>query len=129
MSQNLHLIEVKYLGPSNTRGSKVKLTSLRFPGDSLTVSYSYRFHNILDEGLDILKAGGFKVVGYGYDEKKKVYIIASSTFEPIKTLKNIAKTLQEGKKVGPSDWKYFNKSEKWERSYLPKRKTTAKRYK
>jgi len=127
MSQNLHLIEVKFQGPSNTRGSKVKLTSLRFPGD--TVTLSYRLGNILYQGLEILKAGGFKLVGYGFDEKKKVYIIASTTFEPIKPLKNLGKTLEEGKKVGVSDWKYFNKSEKWERSYLPKRKTTAKRYK
>ena len=128
MSQNLHLIEVKLQGPTNTRGTKVKLTSLRFPGDIVTLSYSYRIGDMLEQGLEILKAGGFKVVGYGFDEKKKVYIIASSTFEPIKPLKNLGKTLEEGNKRGPSDWKYFNKSESYERYYLPKRKTTAKRY-
>lgn len=130
MAQNLHLIEVKYQGPSNTTGSKVKLTSLRFPGDSFAVSYSYRLGNVMEQGMEILKAGGFKIIGYGFDEKKKVYIIASSTFEEIKPLKNVAKTLDEGKgKPGPSDKKYFNVSQSWERRYYPKRKTTAKRYK
>lgn len=95
MAQNLHLIEVKYQGPSNTTGSKVKLTSLRFPGDSFAVSYSYRLGNVLDQGMEILTAGGFKIIGYGFDEKKGVYIIASTTFEEIKPLKNLSKTLGE----------------------------------
>ena len=127
--KHFHLIEAKYLGATNTRGSKVKLTSLRFPNDNLTASWNYEFSNLLDQALHILNNINIKVAGYGYDEKKGTYILATETFEPIKQVKN-RRGLSEGKKKpGPSDKKYFNASQSWERSYLPKRKTTAKRYK
>lgn len=124
MAQNLHLIEVKYQGATNYTGSRIKLTSLRFPGDSFSVSYSYRLGNVLDQGMEILEEGNFKLIGYGYDEKKKVYIIASSTFEPIKPLKNLAKTLGETGRA--KDMRYYNAAQKHERAYLPKRKTVKK---
>ena len=40
---NYHLIAIKYMGASNTRGSRVKIESLRFPNDSVIVSYDYKF--------------------------------------------------------------------------------------
>jgi hypothetical protein len=90
MAQNLHFIEIKYMS-----GSKVKISSLRFPSDAITVPYNYRIGNVLDQGMEILTAGGFKLIGYGSDEKKKTYLVASSSFEEIKPLKNLWKTLGE----------------------------------
>lgn len=43
-AKNLHAIVVKYLGATNTRGSRVKLTSTRF-NDSVTLSYDYVFNS------------------------------------------------------------------------------------
>jgi len=124
--KHFHLIEAKYVGATNTRGSRIKLTSLRFPNDSFTVSYNYKFSNSLDIAIDELENIGVKIVGYGYDEKKGNYILATETFEPIKQLKN-SRGLSE-KKPGPKDRNFYNASEKWERAYLPKRKTTARTY-
>ena len=84
---NLHLIEVKYLGATNTRGSRVKLTSLRF-NDSVTIPYGYEFNNARDiaEAWLVSKMTKHGVVGSG--ETPKGYIIAVNVFEP---MKNIAK--------------------------------------
>jgi len=114
--KHFHLIEAKYLGATNSRGSKIKLTSLRFPNDSFSISYNYKFNNTLDIALDELESIGIKIAGYGYDEKKGNYILATETFEPIKQIKN-------RRALGASDHKYYNKAEKHERAYLPKRKT------
>jgi hypothetical protein len=114
--KHFHLIEAKYLGATNSRGSKIKLTSLRFPNDSFSISYNYKFNNTLDIALDELESIGIKIAGYGYDEKKGNYILATETFEPIKQIKN-------RRALGASDHKFYNKAEKHERAYLPKRKT------
>ena len=37
---NYHIIVVSYLGATNSRGSRMKLTSLRF-NDSITLNYDY----------------------------------------------------------------------------------------
>lgn len=122
---NYHLIQVKYVGASNTRGSRVKLTSLRFPSDSVTLSFSYRHSSMIDQALEFLKEAKFKVSGYGYDELKGVYVICSTTFEPIKELKKLEKML--GEAGWHKEHKYINKAEKWETSY--KRKTPGSHYK
>ena len=131
---NQHLIQVKYLGPTNTSGSKVKLTSLRFPGDSLTMSYDYKYGNTLTQGIEVLKKLGYKLTGYGYDEIKGVYIITSTTFEPLKEQKGRLKMLAEKDKGWHKDYFNYNKAEKWERKPAQRKKparnvkkTTTKR--
>ena len=125
--KHFHLIEAKYLGPTNSRGSKVKLTSLRFPGDSLTVSWNYEGSpNLLDQATDALNNIGVKVSGYGYDEKKGTYMLATETFEPIKQVKN-RRGLSESPRA--RDIRYYNAQQKHERAYLPKRKRTVRTYK
>jgi hypothetical protein len=125
---NYHLISIKYMGASNTRGSRVKIESLRFPNDSVTVSYSYQYGNILDQSIEFLKDQGFKLKGFGYDEKKGTYILMSETFEPIKELKASAKQLSERQKGWNKDHYNYNKAEVWEK--LPtKRKIPARNIK
>ena len=123
---NQHLIQVKYLGATNYTGSRVKLTSLRFPGDSLSMSYDYKFGNILDQSIEVLKKLGYKLTGYGYDEIKGVYIITSTTFEPLKEQKGKLKMLSE--RGWHKDHYNYNKAEKWERTPA-KRKTPARNVK
>jgi hypothetical protein len=119
--KHFHLIEAKYLGATNSRGSKVKLTSLRFPNDSFTVSWDYEYSsNLLDQAQVSLNNIGIKVSGYGYDEKKGTYILATETFEPIKQMKNM-RGLSETPRA--KDMRYYNAQQKHERAYLPKRKT------
>jgi hypothetical protein len=85
----VHLIEVKKLGATNTKGSRVKFTSLRF-GDSVTISYDYARDNISDMFTDWLKSkdNDLGIVSVGYDEKRYVYIFGVKAFEPMKNINN-----------------------------------------
>lgn len=81
---NLHMIEVKYYGPTNSRGSRIKLTSHRFE-DSLYVPYNYKFNTTLDIARDYLEEQGCTIVGSG--ETKNGYIIAITNFKSLSDIK------------------------------------------
>jgi len=82
--KNSHLIEVTYVSPTNTRGARVKLKSIRF-GDAITLNYDYALGNIREQAQKYLKAAGYDLICYG--ESQKGYIIASDTFESLKSSK------------------------------------------
>jgi len=79
-----HLIEVTYLGATNTKGSRMKLKSLRF-GDSILLPNDNRYFRMTEQAENYLKAAGYKIVCYG--ETDKGYIIATDTFESLKATK------------------------------------------
>lgn len=82
---NFHLIEVRYLGPTDTKGSRVKLVSDRFK-QSVTISYNYEFNNARDIAMDWLTRNGHNVVGSG--EVGDNYVIVCGAvedrFKPLK---------------------------------------------
>ena len=80
---NLHAIQVKYLGPTNTLGSRVKLTSLRF-GDSVTIDYDYSKASIVDMAVEWIANQASHTIFVGYSETPTGYILLLSTFEPLK---------------------------------------------
>ncbi len=82
--KNIHTIEIKYMGATSTRGSRVKLTSLRFMA-SVMVSYDYECDNIYTQAQKLLESHGF-VCEY-ISEGRNGYYIHTSTFEDIKGLK------------------------------------------
>jgi len=86
--QNIHLIEVKYLGATNTRGSRIKATSLSF-GDSVTIPYDYSVNNVLDGFLAWLKDNNndLGVLYTSYDQVNHKHIIATPVFESLKNIK------------------------------------------
>ena len=87
--QRVHLIEVKYMSATNKRGSRVKLTSLRFK-DSATISYDYA-HNSIDEMFEAwLKElnNDLNIVSKGYNEYNNTYIYGVTVFEPMKNIRN-----------------------------------------
>ena len=47
---NYHLIVVSYLGATNSRGSRMKLTSLRF-NDSVTLNYDNSFRSGKEQAI------------------------------------------------------------------------------
>jgi hypothetical protein len=75
--QNFHLVEVRYLGATNTRGSRVKMISSRF-STSVTTSYNYEFNNARDIAIDYLKRQGHNVVGSGEVKDNYVIVIAAT---------------------------------------------------
>ena len=78
--KNYHLLSVKYLGATNYRGSRVKITSDRFE-QSVTIPYDYEENTIAGMAQKYLESKGFELVGLG--EAKKGYILVSSTFKPL----------------------------------------------
>ena len=83
---NYHLIVVSYMGATNSRGSRMKLTSLRF-GDSVLLSYDYSFNQGKDQAIKYLHDTGFDPIGAGYDEKKGDSIIICKSFNSLKETK------------------------------------------
>lgn len=78
---NFHILKVTYIGPSNTRGSRVKIESERFE-QSIYINYDYRFNRSLDMAQEFLTKKGFKLIGTG--EGKNCDYLISTTFEPLK---------------------------------------------
>ena len=81
--ENLHLIHAKYLGATNSRGSRVKLTSYRF-NDSVTIPYDYGKNSIVGMACAWIneRYGTDAIVGSG--ESPTGYIIALNVFEPLR---------------------------------------------
>lgn len=79
--KNYHVLKVAYLGPTNFKGSRVKITSERFE-QSKTISWNYSFNSSYDIAADWLKNNGFDLLGIA--EGKDCYYIISETFKPLK---------------------------------------------
>ena len=63
---NTRILNFKYLGPTNFKGSRVKITDKRFQR-SKTVSYDHRFSNAVEVAVDYLLSQGWDVVGTNSD--------------------------------------------------------------
>lgn len=82
---NYHVIKVKYLGPTNSRGSRVRLTSERF-AESVTIPYNYALNNIESMAKEYLTDKGHYVLGCG-EGKECIYLICNSINGEFKRLK------------------------------------------
>lgn len=74
---NLHIITVKYLGPTNFRGGRVKITSQRF-GQSVIIPFDHALNNIEDMASAHLVGLGFNIVGLADG------CVITDTFKPLK---------------------------------------------
>ena len=86
--KNYHLIQAKYFGPTNTRGSRIKLTSGRFE-QSVTIPYNYEFNTARDIAIDYLEKNGHNVVGSGEIDGHYVIVVDATdhVFKPLKEVK------------------------------------------
>ncbi len=76
--QNYHVIKVKYLGPTDHQGSRVRLTSERFPKNSIIISYDYNFNSAMDTAISWLKSNAYDVIGQGESQTVAGYVILGS---------------------------------------------------
>lgn len=74
---NLRAFEIKYQGPTNHRGSRVKITDLRF-NKSVTISYQYKYDNTFDQAVDFLKTKEIEIISKA--EGKECYILLTNNF-------------------------------------------------
>lgn len=87
---NLRVFKVKYIAPTNTRGSRVEIRETkRFNGqkdDKVTLSYDYQIGDVLEQALQYLDSKGFEIVARG-SEYNHYYVLADSWGEDFKDLK------------------------------------------
>lgn len=89
-TKNYHLLTVKYLGPTNSRGSRVKISSDRFE-DSITIGYNHSFNGSLAQAVawceaykdTLLSDRAFNVIGTAEGKGPISYII-TDTFKGLR---------------------------------------------
>ena len=80
---HFQLIEVRFLGPTNYKGARIKLIDHRFE-QSKTLSYDYSIGDTKDQAEKILKGAGYEIIGFS--SSKDSYFIFVDNFEPIKEI-------------------------------------------
>lgn len=80
-----HIISVKYLGATNSRGSRIKLSSKRF-NQSITIPYNYSENSALEGAITYLRVNKFPIVGYDGWSDSIIVKSVDSTFKPLKEL-------------------------------------------
>lgn len=80
---NAHMIFVTFHGPTNSRGSRIKLTSQRFENrDAVTVSYDHSVSGTFNQAAMWLRDHGYTVLASG--EMPNGYCFAVREFVPLK---------------------------------------------
>lgn len=78
---NFHALTVKHLGPTDTKWSRIKITSERFE-QSIILSRDYSKLSWLDQAIELLQLKWFSLIGV--TEYNNKTIILSDTFKPLK---------------------------------------------
>lgn len=77
---NKKLIEIKYLGPTNTKGSRIKLIDV-LRKKSKIINFSYEFNNTLDNAINYFIKKGIKKEDINFGELKDSYILIFDDFK------------------------------------------------
>ena len=91
--QNLRMIKVSFLSPTNSRGARVKIYETERYNDQKTVSkvfsYDYEIGDIQQQAVNILQKNGFNVVSRASEFKNYVLLCDSwgDDFKNINELK------------------------------------------
>jgi len=95
MAKNAHLIEARYVGPTNTKGARVRLFSHRFERDSYTEGRDYETRDIFEQSERALTDLGYTIECQG--EARHGYFFVVSEFLP---LRDAAAKLRKRRKNG-----------------------------
>ena len=90
--KNTRAIEVTFLGPTNYRGARIKITdNYNDKKVSKIFSYCYRTGNVLQQAIDILEFNGANIVCRASNKDNYIINIENwgNEFINIKELKNI----------------------------------------
>ena len=75
---NYRIFEIKYLGATNTSGTRVKIIDHRFQ-ENKTIPYNYSFNNTAEVAHEYFRSIGIKIEGKG--EGKDSYIMFTKNFD------------------------------------------------
>lgn len=78
--KHLRVFKVKFLGPTNYRGDRVKIIDGRFK-KSVTIPYSYEFNDALGNAVDYLEKLGFSLNGFNATSSEDYYYLMTDDFE------------------------------------------------
>ena len=84
MIKNFQLFQVKYLGATNTKGSRVSIKDTRFK-QLVVIPYDYSFNSAMDIAINYLKERGYNVIGRAENE------VLADDFKPLRGEKKNAK--------------------------------------
>lgn len=77
--QRVRMIEAKYVGPSNTRGARVRIFERpRFHDEtheSKIFEYDYEHSCVYDQALELLEQNGFNVVSVSHWRDSYVFLV------------------------------------------------------
>lgn len=79
---NFHVLRIKYLGPTNFRGSRVKIISDRFK-QSITIPFNHAFNNCEDIAVQYLSKNSFNSNKFNIIGLADGYVI-TDTFQPLR---------------------------------------------
>tara|TARA_Y100001963_G_scaffold155785_1_gene247820 strand:+ start:1094 stop:1414 length:321 start_codon:yes stop_codon:yes gene_type:complete len=74
-------LNIKYLGATDTKGSRIKITDTRLK-ESKTISFDYKFNSILEIVIDYFIENGYKniISGFTSDEITGAYNLLINDF-------------------------------------------------
>ena len=78
--QNLIAIRVRFLGPTNTKGSRVKLEVPRFEVSKTISYYRYNVKGEADNAIAWLKEQGIELLGECEDKNGESILVASFNY-------------------------------------------------
>ena len=71
--------EVKYIGATNTKGSRVRITDYRF-NESVTIPYDYTYSDSVDIAIMFLRLKGIEICGQS-EHSKIAGLLFTENFE------------------------------------------------
>src|SRR5690606_13288469 len=87
---NLRVFKVKFIAPTNTRGSRVEIKETKRynddKDDKVTLSYNYEIGDVLEQALQYLNEKGFEIVARG-SEYDHYYVLVNNWGENFIDLK------------------------------------------
>ena len=76
--KNKRMFVVKYLGPTDTKGTRFKITDTRHRGKNRIFSWDYSLGYLTEQATTKLKSLGINITGYSepWTEDDKVYLFS-----------------------------------------------------
>lgn len=86
-ARNTRMLTVKYLSPTNYKGSRIKIIDRHF-GKSITLGFNYRYMSAAGGAIHWLIENGWDVQGYNSEACKDEYVVVIGTWDSEQQLHN-----------------------------------------
>ena len=77
---NLRMFAVKFLGPTETQGARIKINDLR-TGDVRVINYDYSKSQDYEVAMDFLEARRIPILGHAWDDRTGRSYLLSDNFD------------------------------------------------